>query len=280
MILQLKAWLFMAFIYTVASTAHAYTDDDLGYSIDIDNGYQVNRMYGTTMFESNDSDNVVIIKNWPGLTRDMAGEYLVNGYQNETMAIVATGDIEQQKVENGSGLLVDVLGIFERKLRRGLAAGFIGDNGQGMVVLVSAPDEDWDAFESEAKKIAASVRFIEPLAGPDAHDWYLMLAGTRLSLRFASNDERRREDLYFCSDGSFVHRLSTSAMKDSESGAAFGFSTETGSGSWKVVDGDGDSRLMLLYSDGGEESAIIEDRDGRAYLDGRRYTIMRNNRCR
>ncbi len=280
MILQLKTWLFMAFIYTVVSTAHAYTDDDLGYSIDIDDGYKVSRMYGMTMFESNDSDNVVIIKNWPDLTLEMAEEYLLSGYQNETMAIVTTGDIKQQKVENGSGLLVDVLGIFERKLMRGLAAGFIGDNGQGMLVLVSAADADWDAFESEARKIATSVKFNEPLAGPDAHDWYLMLAGTRLSLRFASNDERRREDLYFCSDGSFVHRLSTSAMKDSESGSAFGFSTKTGSGSWKVVDGNVGSRLMLLYSDGSEESAIIEERDGRAYLDGRRYAIMRNNRCR
>jgi hypothetical protein len=107
-----------------------------------------------------------------------------------------------------------------------------------------------------------------------------MLSGTRLSLRGKANDRRRKEDLYFCSDGSFRHHLSASAVEESDSGSALGFSTKTRSGSWRVIDDAGKSRLVLRYSDGSEESAIIEDRNGQTILNGQRYYMMRNNRCR
>jgi len=277
---KLKTWLIMPSILAVVSSAQAFTDDEHGYSIEIDDSYLVSRNNDVTFFESSDSDTIVIIKNWPGLTEEAAKEYLLQGYQDEILAIVATSDSEEKNVENGKGQLVDVLGVFERKLMKGLAGGFIGNNGQGMVMLVSTAEKDWDTFMAEAEKIAASVKFIEYSAGPDARDWYYMLSGARLSLRGSSDDARHRADLYLCSDGSFQHRRSESTMKESDSGSAFGYSTKTRSGSWQVVDGDGKTNLSLLYNDGRDESAVIEDKNGQTFLDGKRYSMMRNNRCR
>ena len=262
------------------SVAQTFTNEDHGYSIDIDDSYQVIRDIGVTYFESKNADNSVIVKNWPGLTEAMAKEYLLRGYQDEAIAVVATGDIKAVNIEDGKGMMVDVQGIFDRKLMKGVAAGYIGNNGQGIIVLVTALEENWDKFAPEAEKMAASLKFVEYGPGPSSRDWYYMLAGTRLSLRGTSYDRRRKEDLYFCSDGSFRHRLSASSEEESDLGSSFGFSTKTRSGSWQVVDDKDKSRLVLLYSDGGEESAIIEDMNGQTILNGQRYYMMRNNRCR
>jgi hypothetical protein len=273
-------WLLIFFMVPAISTAQTFTNENHGYSIEIDDSYQVTRNVGVTFFESNDNGTSVIVKNWPGLTEEVAKDYLLQGYQDETMAIVATSDIKEIDIEDGKGMMVDVQGVFDRKLMKGVAAGYIGNEGQGIIILVSTAEENWGKFAPEAEKVTASIKFIEYSAGPSARDWYYMLAGTRLSLRGTSDDRRRREDLYLCSDGSFRHRLSSSAMKESDSGSAFGFSTKTRSGSWQVIDDKDKSRLVLFYSDGGEESTIIEDRNGQTILNGQRYYMMRNNRCR
>ena len=274
-----KIWLFMAFIMMVAARAQAYTDDELGFSIDIDENYQVSRQYDVTRFTSAGSDNVVIIKNWPGLTQEMARDYLLSGYQDGVIAVVATGDVNEQQVENGMGLLVDVTGIIQRRLMKGLAAAFVGKDGQGMVLLAVAAENEWDKFKSEAEQIASSVVFKQPSAGPDARDWFYMLAGKSFSFRGGSSDTKRREELHLCSDSGFKHRLASSSMQDSDTGSSFGFSSKSKSGYWEVVDVDGGSRLVLHYGDGSEESAMIEDKAGRFYLDGRRYIIERSQYC-
>jgi hypothetical protein len=74
--------------------------------------------------------------------------------------------------------------------------------------------------------------------------------------------------------------MSSAAVRGHDSGASVGFSGRTRSGSWDVVDDDGNSRLVMQYADGREKSAIIEDRDGQTLLDGQRFYMMRNSRCR
>jgi len=271
--------LLLLFVPLVAS-AQTFTNDEYGYSIDIDDSFQLTQNNHATYFRSKDNDSVVIIKNWPGLDDDTAKDYLQQGYQDERIAIVSVNELEEINVDNGKGLLVDIQGIIERKLMQGIAGSYIGNNGQGMVVVISASSDDWDKLAPVAQKIAASVKFVEYSAGPNALDWYYMLAGTRLSLRGSADDTKRREDIYFCSDGSFRHRMSRSASRELDSGSAYGFSARTRSGSWKVMEDAGKSHLILRYSNGREESAIIEDRSGQTFLDDQRFYMMNNNRCR
>ena len=263
-----------------ASLAQTFSNDEYGYTIEIDDSYQLTRNDHVTYFRSKDNDSVIIMKNWPGLDVDAARDYLLQGYQDEHMAIVSVSEPEEINLDKGKAVLVEVEGVIERKLMKGIAGGFVGDNGQGVVVLVSASGENRDKLAAAAQQAARSVKFIDFKAGPDVHDWYYMLSGTRLSLRGTSKDRSQREDIYFCADGSFRHRMSSSTMKELDSGSTFGFSGKTRSGSWKVVDDDGNSRLMMRYSNGREKSAIIEDRSGQTFLDDQRFYMMKNNRCR
>jgi hypothetical protein len=264
----------------LTALAQTFSNDEYGYSVEVDDSFQLTQNNHATYFRSDDNDSVVIIKNWPGLDDDMAKDYLQQGYQDERIAIVSVNEPEEINIDNGKGLVVDIQAIIDRKLMQGIAASYIGNNGQGMVVVISASSDNWDKLAPVAEKIAASVKFVEYSAGPDALDWYYMLAGTRLSLRGSVNDMRRREDIYFCSDGSFKHRMSSSASTELDSGSTYGFSATTRSGSWKVMDDAGKSRLILRYGNGREESAIIEDRNGQTFLDNQRFYMMRNNRCR
>ena len=264
----------------LAALAQTFTNDEYGYSVEVDDSFQLTQNSHVTYFRSDDNDSVVIIKNWPGLDDDTAMDYLQQGYQDERIAIVSVNEPEEINVDNGKGLLVDIQAIIERKLMQGIAASYIGNNGQGMVVVISASSDNWDKLAPVAQKIAESVKFVEYSAGPNALGWYYMLAGTRLSLRGSVDDTRRREDIYFCSDGSFKHRMSSSASRELDSGSAYGFSARTRSGSWKVMDDAGKSRLILRYGNGREQTAIIEDRNGQTFLDNQRFYMMRNNRCR
>ena len=267
-------------IVPLVISAQTFTNDDYGYSIEVDDSFDLTRNDHATYFRSMENDKIVIIKNWPGLDDKMARDYLLQGYQDERMAIVSVSEPEEIDVENGKGLLVDIEGIIERKLMKGVAGSYIGNNGQGIVLVVSTASEDWSKLAPEAQKITSSVKFIERVSGADAPDWYYVLAGARLTLRDTSNNNSRREDLNLCSDGDFKHRMSTSAIKESDSGSAMGYSTKTRSGVWRVVDDNGNSRLLLLYNDGDRESAVIEDRGGQIFLDGRRYSRLRKNSCR
>jgi hypothetical protein len=266
--------------FALAASAQTFTNDEYGYSIEVDDSFQLTQNNHATYFRSDDNNSVVIIKNWPGLDEETAKDYLQQGYQDERIAIVSVNEPEEINVDNGKGLLVDIQAIIDRKLMQGIAGSYVGNDGQGLVVVISASSDDWDKLAPAAKKIAASVKFIEYSAGPNVLDWYYMLSGTRLSSRGAVDDTRRREDIYFCSDGSFRHRLSRSASREMDTGSTFGYSTRTRSGSWKVIDDAGKSRLILRYGNGREESAMIEDRNGQTFLDDQRYYMMRNNRCR
>ena len=270
----------LVFFVPVVSAAQTFTNAEYGYSIEVDDSFQLTRNNDATYFSSKDNDSVVIIKNWPGLDQDTAKDYLQQGYQDERIAIVAVNDPEEVNIDNGKALMVDVQGIIERKAMKGVAGSYVGNDGQGMVLVVSGSSEDWDALAPVAREIATSVKFVEFSPGPDARDWYYMLAGTRLSLRGSVDDMSRREDIYFCSDGGFKHRLARSVGQESDSVSTFGFSARTRSGSWEIVDEAGKSRLLLHYSNGRDESAIIEDRSGQTFLDGQRFYMMRNNRCR
>ena len=204
--------LFFLLIAPVLSSAQVFTNDEYGYSIEVDDSFQLTRNDHATYFRSEDKGGLIVIKNWPGLDEAAAKNYLQQGYQNLRFAIVPVGELKETSVGDGRGFLTDTQGVIERSLIKGIAGGFIGNKGQGIVVLVSGASDDWDKLAPMAKKTVASIKFIDFKAGPDAHDWYYMLSGTRLSLRGTSIDRSQRENIYFCGDGSFQHRMSSSAM--------------------------------------------------------------------
>jgi hypothetical protein len=273
--------LFLVLSAPAIISAKTFTNNEFGYSIEIDDGYQLRRNDGASYFRSEQDGGHVVIRNWPGLDLETARSYLQEGYQDARLAVVPDGEVKEMAVGEGKGYLVNIKGIAERRPIRGVAGAFVGDKGQGMIVVFTGPEEDWDKLATAAESVAASVKFVESKSAPLSPDWYRMLAGTRLSFRGKVGDDRNvREYLNLCADGYFLHRISSSAVRDSESGSSIGHSRKTRSGVWRVVDEDETDRLMLQYNDGRDVSGVIESRDGKIYIDGRHYTRLRKNSCR
>ncbi len=274
-------WLVPVLLAPAAAPAETFTSSEFGYSIDIDDSYRLTRDDGATYFRSQQDSGLVVIRNWPGLDAETAKSYLQEGYQDARLAIVPDGGVEELAVDDGKGFLVSIKGVAEREAIRGLAAGLVGDKGQGMIVVFSGSDADWDRLAPVARRSVESVKFIEFRTTPAASDWNHMLAGTRLSFRGNVDEDRRvREDLNLCGDGRFRHRIASSAIRDSDTGSSIGHSAKTRSGVWRVVEDDGTNRLLLLYDDGRKESGVIEKRDGALYIDGRNYMRSRKSSCR
>lgn len=276
---------FISLVFVVLApalvSAKTFTNENYGYTIDIDDGYQLSRNDSATYFRSKDNDVVVVIRNWPGLDQATAKDYLQYGYQDERFAIVADGQLEEMVLEEGKGFLIGIKGVVDRRPMKGLAAAYVGNGGQGLVLIVSGPENSWDQLSPAARKTAASITFIDFKPGPDLREWHQMLAGSRLSFRGDIDEDRRvSEDLNLCSDSSFRHRISTSSIRDSGPGSAIDHSTKSRYGRWRVVD-DGGAILLLLHYDGGrDESGVIEYVDGRIHIDGRRYERLRKSSCR
>ena len=261
--------------------AKTFTNEDYGYTIDIDDRYELGRNDSATHFRSKDHEAVIIIRNWPGVDAETLKDYLHYGYQDARIAITADGQLEEISLDQGKGYVIDIKGVIDRRPMKGLAGGFVGNGGQGLVVVVSGPEQSWDQLVSAARQMTASVKFIDFKPGPDVRDWHQMLAGSRLSFRGEVNQDRRvRDDLNLCGDSSFRHRISSSAIRDSDSGSTIGHSAKTRSGRWRVVEEEGVTRLLLHYSDGRDESAVIEFTEGRIYIDGRHYHRLRKGGCR
>ena len=268
------------FVIPAMSFADPFKNEEYGYSIEVDDRYQVTKNDSATFFRSNADQSAILIRNWPGIDEATAKKYLQQGYQDAYIAMVPDGELEELSIANGKGLLINVKGVINVESMRGKVGGFVGDGGQGMIILFTGPEEGWDAMAPSVQQMIESIRFIELRAGPSLRDWRNMLAGSRLIHRGFVDGRSQREDLNLCSDGEFIHRRSGTAVRESDYGSAVGHSSKSRSGLWKVVDEDGITHLLLQYNDGRKESGVIEYFDGQFYVDGRRYTRLRKRSCR
>lgn len=275
---SIKYLFFLFYAFPLATTGQVFSNAQFGYSIELDDRYQLTTNNDITFFRS-DNSGVVIIKNWPGLSEETARDYMQQGYQDERLAIVAEGEPEVVALDNGKSLLVDIEGIHERKRIKGIAGSFIGNAGQGMVVLVSAEKADWNQVKQEAERVLASVSFSKAASHHSARDWWYMLAGNRLVRRDISGGKQLKEDIEFCGNGIFYHRIAYSDVKHGDQGSFMGFSRKQKSGRWRVIDHEDSATLLLRYVDGREERTNIEDRMGQTFIDGQRYYMLRSNRC-
>ena len=82
-----------------ASWAETFTNDEYGYSIEVDDSFELVRNDRATYFRSKENNGVIIIRNWPDLDEDTAREYLQRGYQDHQTdqdahdAVVELGEI-------------------------------------------------------------------------------------------------------------------------------------------------------------------------------------------
>lgn len=134
---------------------------------------------------------------------------------------------------------------------------------------------------ADSKQVNDEGQPVSNIAGiVSARDWRYMLAGSRLKMRESVDGSQREESLDFCSNGVFYNRLLTTDIRHNDVASSFGMSTKQVSGMWIVTEVDGANQLLLRKRDSEERRMLIEDRNGETYLDGKRYYMLENRRCR
>lgn len=251
-----------------------------GYRLEVGDGFQVKRKNAEMCSYHAGEDAIILLKDWPGLSRDVIEAFVDNGYQSDDIALLKHGELRQISTAGGAGYLASITGIVRNRAVEGLAGGFVGEDGQGVAVLLSSVADKWGDFEKQANAVIESIEFTEVKQHVGAPEWQRMLSGTGLSYREFSEHGDTRENYYFCSDGRFYQNSARSEHAGDDNATMFGFSNSRDSGEWGIRTVQGRTQLVLYYGNGRENWANIEDRDGETWIDDSRYYMIENRRCR
>lgn len=272
--------LIMLLAASSAVMARSYSDPNLGFSIRIDDSFsQLSEDGNVFYFTTPDNSATVIVKNWPGLSVEAVRAAGGSGYQDEGLLLSTTAAPSEKQLTGGWGLSVAVEGKLERHNIRGRLGGFVGEQGQGFIILVAALPDKWPGYQARARAIFDSIRFIEYSGGAGVAKWKNYLTGMRLAYRSTYSGGSSSEDYYLCSDGSFLQSGSSSDFAGAAGVSVFGQSSNRGSGNWTIQAIDGEAHIVFRYHDGSQSNARLEDRDGKTLLNGSRYFVVNNDQC-
>jgi hypothetical protein len=271
-------------LYALIAPLHAHAEADVcegnGYKLEVGSGFEVQRKNAEICSYRSGEDAVILLKDWPGLSKDAIEEFVDDGHYPDGMAMANHGELRQISTAGGAGYLAKVSGTVRGKAVEGVAGGFVGEKGQGVAVLISSVADKWSEFEKQADAVIESIEFTEYTPRMDARVWHGMLSGTGLSHKESSEHGDTQENYYFCSDGYFYSTSSKSRHASGGGNTMFGFSNSKDSGEWELKNVQGGTQLVLYYNNGRESRAGIEDRNGETWVDGTRYYMIENNRCR
>jgi hypothetical protein len=263
------------------SPAQTYSNPGLGFSITIDDYFSQQSQEGSVYyFTSEDNASTVIIKNWPGLSIEEVRQAGKLGYQDEGIALTASGVPTETPMKKGWGLTVDVDGFIEQARVKGILGGFVGNKGQGFIILVAATPESWPQIKPRSQAIFNSIGFIRFSGGQDVTRWRQYLTGMRLAYRSTHGGGSSREDYYLCSDGSFMQSGGTSNYSAGGGVSVYGQASNRGAGHWQIQTINGKAHIIFNYHGGARETALLEDDNGKTLLNGSRYFVVENDRCR
>lgn len=270
-------------LITLSSFCLAKTNDnpDFGFSITVDDYFsqqsQVGRFY---YFRSADNSSTITIKNWPGLSIEKVRQIGNLGYQDEGVTLTTSAKPREIQLKQGMGLTVDVDGFIEQSRVKGVLGAYVGDNGQGFIILLAATPEAWPQIKSRVDTILNSIDFISYNSGQDIGKWKQYLTGMRLTYRSTYGGRSSREDYYLCSDGSFQQSGGTSNYSAGGGISVYGQTKNRNTGKWRIEPIHGKAHIIFKYHGGAVETVLLEDRNGKTLLNGLRYFIVKNDRCR
>jgi hypothetical protein len=274
------AFVLFALIAPLQVRAEADVCEGNGYKLEIGSDFKVQRKDAEICSYRSGEDAVILLKDWPGLSKVAIENFIDNGNYPEGIVMPKRGELRQISTAGGTGYLAKVSGTIGNKAVEGVAGGFVGEKGQGVAVLIASVADKWGDFEKQADAVIESIEFTEFEQRMDARVWHGMLSGTGLSHKEFSEQGDTQEDYFFCSDGYFYSTSKQSRHASGDGNTMFGFSNSRDSGEWELKTVQGGTQLVLYYNNGRESRANIEDRNGETWVDGTRYYMIENHRCR
>ena len=267
-------------VLSLPVSAKTYSDPNLGFRITIDDYFsQFSQQGELYYFVSADNTDMIIIQNWPGLRVDEVREASRTGYQAEGVALTSQGSPKEHPVTKGWGLTVPVNGFIEQTNVNGILGGYVGNEGQGFIILLASSPEKWPKLESRSAAVFDSIAFTRYSGGADAAKWKKYFQGKRLAYRSTYDGGSSREDYYLCSDGSFLRSAGSTDFASAPGVSVFGQSGNRGAGRWRIQAIDDQPNIIFDYHNGNSESYRLEDKKGRTLLNGSRYFVVENDQC-
>lgn len=260
--------------------AKTYNKPELGISIMVDNYFsQVSQMGNIYYFTAPDNSATVIIKNQPGLKMTQVKAAARRGYNDTGIALTARGKPVNIRVNNGNGITVDVDGFIEQHKVKGNLTGFVGNNGQGFIILIASTPNKWASMRGKAHNILKSTRFNKPKMGNLIAQWRQKFSGRKVIKAATRNGGSSREHYYLCSNGRFAEDSSISAVANGGGVKVFAGVSSSSQGKWRIQTIGGKPHIILDYQNGQNIQAPLENRNGLTFIGGTRYLLGDGKQC-
>jgi len=271
----------LLFIFSPLCSSQTYNNTELGVSITIDDYFsQKSQEDNIYYFTSADNAATVIIKNRPGLSIEEVRKTGELGFQDDGVALIAQSKAEEKSVKKGWGMTVDVDGFIDQSKVKGILGGYVGDKGQGFIILLAATPETWPEIKSYSDSLFNSIAFIKYSADKSVNKWRKYLSGKRLAYRSTHGGGSTREDYYLCSNGSLLQSGGSSNYSAGGGVSVYGQANNRNTGRWHIQTINRKPHIIFNYGGGSSETALLEDKDGKTLLNGSRYFVVENDRCR
>lgn len=144
-----------------------------------------------------------------------------------------------------------------------------------LIVAFSDKESNEKAFQA-ALGIAKSLIFTKSETSAKADQWQTYLRGKHLLYLYTASGFSERTDIYLCSSGEFIYRSDSSSLSNNGSGAV----EANNDGTWKTS-ASGENLILQFRSGATREYKLSPGKtNGEITLNGNRYFVQNQNRCR
>lgn len=186
-----------------------------------------------------------------------------------------------------NGLAAEYRGAVEWQPARAYAIGLLSPHGGGVTVLAAVEEASYSGkYRRLAETVATSVEFFEPQVSPVAEEWKQRLSNARLTYLWSYYSDSGVDGSYaggsqetvidLCGQGYFRYSDRNETAVDGGYGTGYnagGFASgkDRGQGTWEVATRGAQALLRLKFHDGRVFEYVLSLREGKTYLDHKRY---------
>jgi len=249
-----------------------------GVSFTIPSDWQGQETEGGVLLGSNTEAGFILLMQHQANSVDQLKQEADQGLYDEGVALTRSSDYE---TIGSAGIGAEFSGTIQYEQAKAYVIGLINPHGAGVTILSATSAQQYGPRYGElARSIAKSVRFYEPKKSEAANDWKSLLTDTRLTYMNTYNSSSYdsyggysdKEEIDLCAQGYFKYNSSSTMSFDVQGGYGYSDDRGQGAGTWEVAsDASGNPVLKLTFHNGQVQEYTLEMREGKTFLNGRRY---------
>ncbi|NJN42260.1 MAG: hypothetical protein HC811_08615 [Flammeovirgaceae bacterium] len=162
--------------------------------------------------------------------------------------------------------------------RKGFAEASCGPFGFCIVSIMLSDTENYDRNKKSLQKFMDDVDFFEPNSKKPYEDfnWVDFLKDKQLVNYTYMTGASKKNELRFCPDGNFETYIKQTGFLKEQNRKYMG----TKKGTWTVIGTGPSAKLVLSFEKIGNLEVVLEMQEERVSLNGERYFISANPKCK